>query len=84
MMHRFLLALVCAVLVVVPAQLQAADLAAARALYASAAYEEALTMLAQTHYDLLITDWNMPEMNGLDLVKEVRRIDASKAMPICP
>lgn len=43
---------------------------------------EALTMLAQTHYDLLITDWNMPEMNGLDLVKEVRRIDASKAMPI--
>ena len=43
---------------------------------------EALTMLAQTRYDLLITDWNMPEMNGLDLVKEVRRIDASKAMPI--
>jgi len=43
---------------------------------------EALTMLAQAHYDLLITDWNMPEMNGLDLVKEVRRIDASKAMPI--
>jgi two-component system, chemotaxis family, chemotaxis protein CheY len=43
---------------------------------------EALTMLGQAHYDLLITDWNMPEMNGLDLVKEVRRIDASKTMPI--
>ena len=43
---------------------------------------EALTMLGQAHYDLLITDWNMPEMNGLDLVKEVRKIDASKAMPI--
>jgi len=43
---------------------------------------EALTMLALAHYDLLITDWNMPEMNGLDLVKEVRRIDASKSMPI--
>jgi two-component system, chemotaxis family, chemotaxis protein CheY len=43
---------------------------------------EALTMLGQAHYDLLITDWNMPEMNGLDLVKEVRRIEASKAMAI--
>ena len=43
---------------------------------------EALTMLALARYDLLITDWNMPEMNGLDLVKEVRRIDASKTMPI--
>jgi two-component system, chemotaxis family, chemotaxis protein CheY len=43
---------------------------------------EALTMLGQAHYDLLITDWNMPEMNGLDLVKEVRKNDASKAMPI--
>ena len=43
---------------------------------------EALTMLGLARYDLLITDWNMPEMNGLDLVKEVRRIDASKAMPI--
>ena len=43
---------------------------------------EALTMLALARYDLLITDWNMPEMNGLDLVKEVRKIDASKTMPI--
>lgn len=43
---------------------------------------EALTMLGQAQYDLLITDWNMPEMCGLDLVKEVRRTDASKAMPI--
>jgi two-component system chemotaxis response regulator CheY len=43
---------------------------------------EALTMLGLAHYDLLITDWNMPEMNGLDLVKEVRRTDASKTMPI--
>jgi two-component system chemotaxis response regulator CheY len=43
---------------------------------------EALTMLGQAQYDLLITDWNMPEMCGLDLVKEVRKTDASKAMPI--
>lgn len=43
---------------------------------------EALTMLGQAQYDLLITDWNMPEMCGLDLVKEVRKTDASKTMPI--
>ena len=43
---------------------------------------EALVLLSQRQYDLLITDWNMPEMCGLDLVKEVRKTDASKAMPI--
>jgi two-component system chemotaxis response regulator CheY len=43
---------------------------------------EALTLLAQTHYDLLITDWNMPEMCGLDLVKEVRRSEPTRALPI--
>jgi two-component system chemotaxis response regulator CheY len=42
----------------------------------------ALAMLAKDTYDLLITDWNMPEMNGLDLVKEVRRTDAVKTIPI--
>ena len=43
---------------------------------------EGIERLAATTVDMVITDWNMPEMNGLDLVKEVRRIDASKAMPI--
>ena len=42
----------------------------------------ALTLLAKNQYDLLITDWNMPEMCGLDLVKEVRRSEATKALPI--
>jgi two-component system chemotaxis response regulator CheY len=44
--------------------------------------KEALTMLAQGGYDLLITDWNMPEMCGLDLVKEVRKNEASRGLPI--
>jgi two-component system chemotaxis response regulator CheY len=45
--------------------------------------KEALTLLTQGGgYDLLITDWNMPEMCGLDLVKEVRRLDTFKALPI--
>jgi two-component system, chemotaxis family, chemotaxis protein CheY len=42
----------------------------------------ALALLTKDAYDLLITDWNMPEMNGLDLVKEVRRTEAIKAIPI--
>ena len=42
----------------------------------------ALALLAQEHYDLLITDWNMPEMCGLDLVKEVRRSEPTRTLPI--
>lgn len=32
--------------------------------------------------DLLITDLNMPGMNGIDLIKEVRKLSAYKFMPI--
>ena len=43
---------------------------------------EALLMLARSQYDLLITDWNMPEMCGLDLVIEIRKTEPLKALPI--
>jgi two-component system, chemotaxis family, chemotaxis protein CheY len=43
---------------------------------------EALLLLDRKQYDLLITDWNMPEMCGLDLVMEVRRNDALKKLPV--
>ncbi len=43
---------------------------------------EALGMLGKTKYDLVITDWNMPEMSGLDLVTEVRKADATKGVPV--
>ncbi len=43
---------------------------------------EALMLLDRRQYDLLITDWNMPEMCGLDLVMEVRRTEPIKNMPI--
>jgi two-component system chemotaxis response regulator CheY len=43
---------------------------------------EALTMIEKGGYDLLITDWNMPEMCGLDLVKEVRKNEAIRGLPI--
>ena len=42
---------------------------------------EALTMLGLAHYGLL-SPTGTCQANGLDLVKEVRRTDASKTMPI--
>lgn len=33
-------------------------------------------------YKVLITDWNMPEMNGLELVKKVRAEKKYEDMPI--
>lgn len=32
--------------------------------------------------DMLITDWNMPEMNGLELVKKTRGDDRFQDLPI--
>jgi two-component system chemotaxis response regulator CheY len=32
--------------------------------------------------DVLITDWNMPEVNGLELVKKVRAQEKYRDMPI--
>jgi two-component system, chemotaxis family, chemotaxis protein CheY len=42
----------------------------------------ALPMLKAGGYDFLITDWNMPGMAGLDLLKAVRADDALKKMPV--
>jgi two-component system chemotaxis response regulator CheY len=43
---------------------------------------EAIDMLKKEGADFIITDWNMPEMNGLDFVKAVRDADAWKNIPI--
>lgn len=42
----------------------------------------ALALLQETSYDLLITAWNVPGLSGLDLVREVRRTDAGRTIPV--
>jgi two-component system chemotaxis response regulator CheY len=44
--------------------------------------KEALEKLASGNIDFIITDWNMPEMNGLDLIKKVRSNPAYSSLPI--
>jgi DNA-binding response OmpR family regulator len=43
---------------------------------------EALEMLDGATVDLLVTDINMPEMDGIELVREVRRRKSSDELPI--
>lgn len=42
----------------------------------------ALPLLKTGKYDFLITDWNMPGMSGLDLLKVVRADENLKTLPI--
>jgi two-component system, chemotaxis family, chemotaxis protein CheY len=43
---------------------------------------QALAKLKAGGYGLLITDWNMPVMEGIDLLKNVRADDALKELPV--
>lgn len=49
---------------------------------ASNAEEGLKKFMGGTKVDLLITDLNMPGMNGIEFIKEVRRLPAYKFMPI--
>ena len=42
----------------------------------------ALPMLKQGHFDFLVTDWNMPGMTGIDLLKAVRADPALAYLPV--
>lgn len=42
----------------------------------------ALPMLQTGKYDFLVTDWNMPGMQGIDLLKQVRADENLAAMPV--
>ena len=42
----------------------------------------ALPMLRNGDYDFLVTDWNMPGMTGIDLLKAVRAEERLASMPV--
>ncbi|AOT08631.1 response regulator [Pseudoalteromonas luteoviolacea] len=35
--------------------------------------EEALRALSHKDYDLIVTDWNMPKVNGVELIKRMKQ-----------
>ena len=39
-------------------------------------------LLQKNTYDVILTDWNMPNMNGLELVKKIRGGGAHQKTPI--
>lgn len=43
---------------------------------------EALTKLSEEKIDLILCDWNMPEMNGLQFVQEVKAKEDYQNIPI--
>ncbi len=44
--------------------------------------EEAFGMLGKNPVDFIITDWNMPNMTGIDLTKKIRTTEEMKNIPI--
>ena len=43
---------------------------------------EALEIFAQEEVNFLITDWNMPEMTGLELIKAIRSGEKNPDLPV--
>lgn len=43
---------------------------------------EGVDRLATTPVDMVITDWNMPEMSGIDFIRAVRSNDATRTLPV--
>ena len=44
--------------------------------------KEALQMLQNNPINLILLDWNMPELSGIDFLKQVRAMDQYKSLPI--
>lgn len=42
----------------------------------------AMAMLRNVRFDLVITDWNMPNMSGIDLLRSIREWDKIKTLPV--
>lgn len=44
--------------------------------------DEALDFLREEHFDLVITDLDMPDMNGIELLKQVRSDEHLCSLPV--
>jgi two-component system chemotaxis response regulator CheY len=42
----------------------------------------ALQILQNQKIDLVLLDWNMPELSGIDFLKKVRAMDDYKSLPV--
>lgn len=42
----------------------------------------ALEAMSKTQFDLVISDWNMPKMTGLELLKNIRSSSEFKEIPV--
>lgn len=44
--------------------------------------QDGLEQMEAESYDLILTDWNMPHMDGLQFIREIRRRDKFKKLPV--
>jgi len=44
--------------------------------------EEALALLEEQTINLILLDWNMPKLSGIDFLKQVRAMEKYKDLPI--
>ena len=44
--------------------------------------KDALALVGDKHYDLLMSDLNMPEMDGIEFISEVRKMPGRRFLPI--
>lgn len=43
---------------------------------------QALSKLKSGSYGLIVTDWNMPNMEGIDLLRNIRKEESIKDLPV--
>jgi CheY-like chemotaxis protein len=48
----------------------------------AASAAEALELLSKEQFDLLISDIGMPDVNGFELIRQVRHLDKSRSGPL--
>ena len=51
-------------------------------IYQSNSSKQALKIIRQTLPDLIITDWDMPELDGIELIRELKADDNTKDIPV--